>query len=89
MIAVKGESCSGKNCSQPTLQSSYMESKHDKAHDAVNHNYRKVTLRATPKQGSGYIIEQYNKKTGWETIADCKNYRDMMKKMREIRGIEK
>ena len=67
-----------------------MESKHDKAHDAVNHNYRKVTLRASLLGGGrGYVIEQYNKKTGWVVVAECKNYRDMMKKMREIRGIEK
>lgn len=58
-------------------------------HDAVNHNFRKATLRADMKDGGGYIIEQYNKKTGWVTIAECKNYRDMMKKMREIRGITK
>ena len=67
-----------------------MESTHDKAHDAVNHNYRKVTLRASLLGGGrGYVIEQYNKKEGWTTVAECKNYRDMMKKMREIRGIEK
>ena len=67
-----------------------MESTHDKAHDAVNHNYRKVTLRASLFGGGrGYVIEQYNKKTGWVAVAECKNYRDMMKKMREIRGIEK
>lgn len=67
-----------------------MESKHDKAHDAVNHNYRKVTLRTSLLGGGrGYVIEQYNKKTGWVVVAECKNYRDMMKKMREIRGIEK
>lgn len=65
-----------------------MESTHDKAHDAVNHNYRKVTLRASLLGGGrGYVIEQYNKKTGWVVVAECKNYRDMMKKMREIRGI--
>ena len=65
-----------------------MESTHDKAHDAVNHNYRKATLRASLLGGGkGYVIEQYNKKTGWVLVAECKNYREMMKKMREIRGI--
>ena len=68
---------------------SVMESKHDRAHDAVNHNFRKATIRADMKEGGGYVIEQYNKKTGRVAIAECKNYRDMMKKMREIRGIEK
>ena len=66
-----------------------MESKHDRAHDAVNHNFRKATIRADMKEGGGYVIEQYNKKTGWVAIAECKNYREMMKRMREIRGIEK
>jgi hypothetical protein len=60
-----------------------------KLHDAVSHNYRKATLRADMKEGGGYVIEQYDKKTGWVALAECKNYRDMMKKMREIRGINK
>jgi hypothetical protein len=60
-----------------------------KLHDAVNHNFRKAVLRADMKEGGGYVIEQYNKKTGWVVIAECTTYRTMMKKMREIRGIEK
>ena len=70
-----------------------MKSENDKCgvlHDAVNHNFRKATLRASLLGGGkGYIIEKFDKKQGWETVAECKNYRDMMKKMREIRGIEK
>lgn len=58
-------------------------------HDAVSHNFRKAVLRADMKEGGGYIIEQYNKKTGWVVIAECTTYRTMMKKMREIRGITK
>lgn len=79
------------NCKRPP-PNNVMDSTHDKCgtlHDAVNHNFRKATLRADMKEGGGYIIEQYNKKTGWVVIAEAKNYRDMMKKMREIRGIEK
>ena len=68
---------------------SVMESKHDRAHDAVNHNFRKSTLRADMKEGGGYVIEQYDKKKGWYVVAECSTYRTMMKKMREIRGIEK
>lgn len=68
---------------------SVMESKHDRAHDAVNHNFRKAALRADMKEGGGYIIEQYDKKKGWYVVAECSTYRTMMKKMREIRGIEK
>jgi len=89
MIAVKGEVAAGKTAASPPYLSSYMESTYDKLHDAANHNYRKATLRASWKWGGGYAIEQYNKKTGWVLVAECKNYRDMMKKMREIRGIEK
>lgn len=66
-----------------------MESKHDAVHDAINHNFRNATLRASWKWGGGYAIEQYDKKKGWVLIAECKNYREMMKKMREIRGITK
>ena len=66
-----------------------VESKHDAAHDAINHYFREATLRADMKEGGGYVIEQYKKKTGWVVIAECKNYRDMMKRMREIRGITK
>ena len=70
-----------------------MKSENDKCgvlHDAVNHNFRKATLRASLLGGGkGYIIEKFDKKQGWETVAECKNYRDMMKKMREIRGITK
>ena len=66
-----------------------VESKHDAAHDAINHYFREATLRASWKWGGGYAIEKYNKKTGWVLIAECKNYREMMKKMREIRGITK
>ena len=68
---------------------SVMESKHDRAHDAVNHNFRKATLRADMKEGGGYVIEQYDKKKGWYVVAECSTYRTMMKKMREIRGITK
>ena len=64
-----------------------MDSKYDKMHDAIGQNFRKATLRADLKEGGGYIIEQYDKKRGWVTLAEAKNYRDMMKKMREIRGI--
>ena len=75
---------------RPTQTSKMMESKHDIRHDAVNHNFRKATLRASLLGGGkGYVIEQYDKKTGWATVAECKNYREMMKKMREIRGITK
>lgn len=66
-----------------------MESKHDLRHDAVNHNFRKATLRANMKEGGGYIIEQFDKKKGWYVVAECSTYRTMMKKMREIRRIEK
>jgi hypothetical protein len=66
-----------------------MNSIHDTRHDAVNQNFRNATLRADLKEGGGYVIERYNKKTGWVVVAECKNYRDMMKKMREIRGITK
>jgi hypothetical protein len=66
-----------------------MDSTHDLRHDAVNHNFRNATLRADMKEGGGYVIEQYNKKTGWVVIAECTTYRTMMKKMREIRGIER
>lgn len=64
-----------------------MDSKYDKMHDTIGQNFRKATLRADLKEGGGYVIEQYNKKTGWIVLAEAKNYRDMMKKMREIRGI--
>ena len=61
----------------------------DQLHEAVHQGFRKARLRADMKEGGGYVIEEYIEKKGWVVIAECKNYRDMMKRMREIRGIER
>mgnify|MGYP000025785673 CR=1 FL=1 len=61
----------------------------DQLHEAVHQGFRKAKLRADMKVGGGYVIEEYVEKKGWVVVAECSTYRTMMKKMREIRGIER